>query len=334
MELFLNGVLALIILILGVVSVRWKSPQPPFMKYKIVPARLDFYITVTGAWVMFVLSSMMHTHALRYDMSPESIGFFSKFGTFVAVHIYLKYTMIRPSHVGLYTFPTAMNMLAIMAQLKALNESSILCFAIAKVSRLFFVALASSKQMGLWSYVTLLALIYVLFHSPATELPSYVGMGWLALFVLSDIMTSISQEKIFRRFQVTPGMMMYYINGIMSVVYFINIVFEDKHQVYKNYSEHAILLILYAVNTAAFQYFHLKLIKTYGAVMFTFVCVCKFIFFSLIEQIQDGPGLEMYDYFILTWMLLVLLYCPVEPNPLAPRSVSLSLPLSTNEPDQ
>ena len=248
MELFLNGVLAMIILTLGVVSIRWNSPRPPFLKYKIVPGRVDFYITVTGAWVMFVLSSMLHTHALKHNMSPVSISFFSKFGTFIAVHTYLKYTLIRPSHTGLYTFPTAMNIVAVIAQLKALNESSVLCLAIAKVLRLFFVSLVSSKQIGLWSFVTLLALLFLILHNAEVpHLPSYTGMGWLSLFIFSDVATSISQEKIFSRFQVTPGMMMYYINGIMSVVYFINIMFEDKTLVYKNYSEHVLLLILYVL---------------------------------------------------------------------------------------
>lgn len=331
MELFLNGVLAVIILALGVVSVRWDLPRPPFLKYKIVTGRLDFYITVIGGWVMYVLSSMLHTHALQHSMSPVSISFFSKFGTFIAVHTYLKYTLVRPSHIGLYTFPTAMNIIAVIAQLKALNESSVLCLAIAKVLRLFFVSLVSSKQIGLWSFVTLLALIFLILHNAVPQLPPYTGIGWLALFVFSDVATSVSQEKIFYRFQVTPGVMMYYINGIMSVVYFTNIMFEDKTLVYKNYSEHVLLLILYTVITAGFQYFHLKLIKIYGAAMFTFVCVCKIIFFLSIEKIKFG---QMYDYFILTCLYLLLIYCPVEPNPSTPRSVSLNLLHSTNEPGQ
>ena len=335
MELFLNGVLAVIILALGVVSVRWNSPRPPFLKYKMVNGRPDFYITVIGAWLMYVLSSMLHTHALKQNMSPVSISFFSKFGTFVAAHAYLKYTLIRPSHIGLYTFPTAMNIIAVIAQLKALNETSVLCLMIAKVMRLFFVSLVSSKQIGLWSFVTLLAFLFIILHNAEVpELPSYTGMGWLAVFILSDIATSVSQEKIFYRFQVTPGIMMYYINGIMAVVYFTNIMFEDKTLVYKNYSDHVLLLILYAVITAAFQYFHLKLIKIYGATMFTFVCVCKIVFFLSIEKIKSGQIFQMYDYFILFCLYLLLIYCPVEPNPSTPRSVSLNLPHSTNEPDQ
>ena len=333
MNLFLNGVLALIILTIGVVSIRCNYPRPPFLKYKIVQNRVDFYITVIGAWLMFVLASILHTHALSQDLSPESIGFFSKFGTFLVVHTYLMYTLVRPSHVGLYTVPTAMNMIALIAQLKVLQELSVTCLAIAKVSRLFFIAMISSKQIGLWSFVTLLALLFVMLGNiEVTPLTSYSGIGWLVLFIFSDVVTSISQEKIFNRFQVTPGVMMYYINGIMSVVYFINIIFEDKTQVYKNYSEHILLLILYTLITAAFQYFNLKLIKIYGAVIFTFVCVCKIIFFLAIEKIQNGNVFAEYDYFIFVCIFVLFIYCPVENYNL--RSVSLSLPYSTNEPVQ
>ena len=329
MELFLNSVLALIILIIGIVSIRYNYPQPPFLKYKNDHSRGDFIITVLSGWLMYVLSSMLHTHALSYSMSSESISFFSKFGTFVAVHLYLKYILIRPSHVGLYTLPTAMNIIATVVQIEALKESSMLWLALAKMSRLFFVAVVLSDQPGLWAFVTVMALIFVLLYDPEVlHLPSYAGLVWLCLFVFSDIMTSISQEKIFVRFQVTPGVMMYYINGILSAVYFINIIFEDKSQIYKNYSEHAILLIAYSLLSAGFQYFHLKIIKIYGAVMFTFVCICKYILLLSIGKMQFGSGLNVYDYFILTWMFLLIIYCPVENRS---RSISISLPHSTEE---
>ena len=286
-------------LLIGFVSTRVKKPQRVYLKYGSIYKWYDLIINVLGSWIFLFLTGMVHTRTMELGISSNTSTFFSKSVTFFILHFYLTRSIQRTTHPGLFCLPTSMNVLATMAQVEALGYVAFPEFAVAKTLRLSVVAIYEAKDAFWWSCTAGIAAYFMFLIEVNDEvwvIPKYTGIMWLAIFVLSDTLTVITQQEIFEKFQVTSPTMMYYINGILALTVVPLILLETPQKTVNDCMYHLILLLVFTVLSAITQFFTLRLIRQFGALTFAAVCVVRNVLTLSVGKFMMHGELDMHEY--------------------------------------
>ncbi len=310
MNNILLGITAVIILSSAMVALKMYPAFRPYIIYPVNVSRYDLFINIVGMWSFLFFSSLLEDTIVHTDTSPIFTMFFVRTVSLAVCAFIIKYTFTRPTHAGLFAIPSMMNILASISQNNALLLVSFPEFALSKTLRLVAVAIYGSKgkERALWCVVTCIAghfLFMYEFNRTDWSMPSTIGIVWLLIFILSDSFTSITQEEIFKRFQIENITMMYYINLFMCASLLPQIIFEGPAFPIPNF----ILMLTLSFCCMVTQFFTLRIIKQHGAIMFVALCVIRSVLTIFVAKyVIDGyvnytESIEIGVFFFFVWLV-------------------------------
>jgi len=272
-------------------------------------SRYDLFINVVGMWSFLFFSSLLEDTIVHTVISPVFTMFFVRTVSLATCAFIIKYTFTRPAHIGLFAIPSMMNILASISQNNALSLVSFPEFALSKTLRLISVAIYGSKgkERVLWCVVTGIAghfLFMYEFNRTDWSMPGLIGIVWLVIFIISDSFTSITQEEIFKRFQIENITMMYYINLFMCATLLPQVMLEGFIFPMPN----LMMMLSLSFCCMVTQFFTLRIIKQYGAIMFVALCVIRNVVTIFVAKyIIDGyvnytESVEVVVLFFFIWL--------------------------------
>ena len=263
---------ALFVFLCGYVSMRLYRPLPPFVFVKSKPTNI--LLSTMGSWIFITLSSVVEHQIIKYPhVSMDVVFFLTRLISWGFTAVILHARPTRVVHPGLFTIPTYLNILAGVSQIQAVNMVTFSNFAIAKVMRIACIAILMKES----PYYIVLSLLFSSFYYDK-HLPTVEGVLYLLVFVLSDALTSVSQETIFKKFKVDGITMMYYIN-LYSVIILVPAL---CNQLYFEIDTFLMILVtILAIFVSCSQYFALSIIKHHGAVVYSVTCSLRSIFIML-----------------------------------------------------
>ena len=146
------------------------------------------------------------------------------------------------------------------------------------------------------SYI-LLSLSFVGFYYETFQ-PNLIGSSWLVVFLITDSLTSITQETIFKKYKVNGLTMMYYIN-LYSVLALMPSMYNQMFELITR--ETFLYTILLSTFVSCSQYFALEIIKHYGAITYVVVCTYRSLLMVM-------PMTDRWVYFAVIFVLGITVY--------------------------
>lgn len=280
------------LLVAGLVSLRWFRPIVPFEYAKPRPPPL--VALIIGSWASITISTLIeHEIFLKQDTNTDLVLFFTRLFAFLLTTGLLHFRATRLVHPGPFTVPTFLNFVAIVSQIQALRTVSFVEFAMVKAFRIAVIALV--MRQSLWYVV--LSLAFAGFYYETFE-PTIEGSSWLILFLFVDSFTSISQETIFKKFKINGLTMMYYIN-FYSVIVMLPAMYNEMFE--KISRELLIYTLMLSLAVSFSQYYTLKIIKYYGAIVYVVSCTYRSLILVL-------PLNQQWIYFCGILLIGIIVY--------------------------
>jgi len=303
------------------------KPHQPIMIHNVKKKLFYFPIYVIFLWSFLFLGGYFEKKLISIPLvNPTFIIFFTRISSFILTGIILKYKIIRPIHPAPFSIPAIMNIVATCAQMESLAFVSFPEFGASKSLRLILVGAYSSKrrfEMFLWFIVSLLCAGFVFkyrFNNEGWTYPGHWGIIWLLIFILTDSLTSITQEEIYKKFKVPSVQMMFYINFWLICIILPQILLDTDTITHttmalQNSPWGLLDLIMLTLFSSGAQYFALCIIRNFGALAFVFTCTLKTLMtIAFIKYFKIGMW-DWYEIIGLAAIIIIVCYIVLKRKP-------------------
>ena len=305
-----------VLFVLGTIWSYYTKPRIPSMDYLVHKTKKGFFINLIGMWIFLIASGLLQRHIVIH---PIMLSAANKFISFIICFVILNFhskRMHRVYHPAPMINPSILNIISLIAQVKALETVEFPIFAFFKCLRVFIVALLlnyspTAKLISFALSVLCGHFLYVYeFNRIDNNQISFYGTLWLFLFIFSDTYTSVIQENIFKRFKMRPLTMMYYINLFLVMLLIPHIAYHDLWIKTYSISTFLHILVLSITNMIA-QFFTLRMIYQFGSIVYVISTTVRTVFFIVLFRLFMNHEIgifEITELFIITVLICYAMY--------------------------
>lgn len=316
MNVFILLSTCIILFAFNIIWMKRRKPKAPNMHYIIKRKIRHLPLHAISLFVFLFVAGFFEESIVQIPgMRPTFVLFFTRLLSFVGTAIILRYRMVRPQHPSPFSIPAIMNSLATAAQFEALRFVSFAEFGASKALRVGGVSLYGSKtrtEKLMWIAMSLIAAKFIFwyeFNMDTWQNPGQWGIIWLCIFIISDSLTSITQEELYKKFKVPSVQMMFYINIWLLIIILPQLIWEEKlmeetMNALSNYPEYIFQLSMLTLCSAAAQYFALSIIRQFGALTYVVICMFKTVItVAIVKYLQYG----FWEWFEIAELMLIII---------------------------
>ena len=308
----------------------WMKKRKPQQHLNIYNSKKKYFylpLYVAFLWAFLFSAGYFEKRLISVPfINPTFIMFFTRICSFILTGIILRYKVIRPVHPGPFSIAAIMNVVATCAQMESLVYVSFQEFGASKSLRLILVGIYGSKKIFekfLWVIISLLGALFMFrynFDINNWNYPGHLGIIWLIIFILTDSLTSITQEEIYKKFKVPSVQMMFYINfwilcNITPQIFLDLDIMTLSINAIQGSLWSLVDLILLTVFSGLAQYCALSIIRNFGALAFVFSCTLKTLLtIAFIKYFRVGQW-DMYEMITLASIFIIVCYIILKRKP-------------------